>query len=205
MLVELWMTGGFLEVMGKAYAHRTVVGERPEGDFYETPRSLIWVADGLIRTEFESRNPILDPCSGKGAISEELRRAGFSVVENDLFTGGVDYLAHSFPERFVITNPPFSLWDEFVKKAKKHCDKVLFIGRLNYFGTVSRLSNGLWNNLKSVHCFNRYIDYRTPSRQDGLFHVGAMATAWFLWDMSFSGSPTVHFLDVQKYAKLGNI
>ena len=31
-----------------------------------------------------------------------------------------------------------------------------------------------------------------------------MATAWFVWDMSFNGSQTIHFLDVQAFAKLGN-
>lgn len=39
--------------------------------------------------------------------------------------------------------------------------------------------------------------------EDGLFHVGAMATGWYLWDMTYTGDPTIHVVDVQKYAKLG--
>jgi len=190
--------------MGKAYANKKPIGERPEGDFYETPKSLVWVAEDVIRAEFNTAISILEPCSGEGSISNELKKFGFLVIENDLFKGGVDYLGAEFTEKYIITNPPFSLWDEFVTKAKLECEKVMLIGRLNYFGTASRLKNGTWGNLKSIHCFNRYVDYRTPSRVDGLFNVGAMATAWFLWDMSFNGSPTVHFLNVQKYAKLGN-
>ena len=191
--------------MGKAYANRKSIEERPEGDFYETPKSLVWVATDLIRAEFDTAIPILEPCSGNGSISNELKKLGFQVIENDLFKGGKDYVDTEFNQKYVITNPPFSLWDEFATKAKSECDKVMFIGRLNYFGTASRLKNGMWENLKSIHCFNRYVDYRTPSREDGFFNVGAMATAWFVWDMSFNGSPTIHFLDVQAFAKLGTI
>jgi hypothetical protein len=37
-----------------------------------------------------------------------------------------------------------------------------------------------------------------------MFNVGAMATAWFLWDADYTGQPQIHFVDVQKYATLGN-
>lgn len=190
--------------MGKAYANKKPIEKRPKGDFYETPKSLIWVAKDLIYSEFNTTIPILEPCSGNDSISNELRKLGFQVIENDLFKNGIDYLDAKFNEKYIITNPPFSLWDKFATKAKSECNKVMFIGRLNYFGTASRLKNKMWKNLKSVHYFNRYIDYRTPSREDGFFNVGAMATAWFIWDMSFNNSPTIHFLDVQSYAKLGN-
>ena len=193
--------------MGKAYANKKTIGKRPKGDFYETPKSLVWVASEIIHSEFSAESPILEPCCGNGAISNELKKMEYKVVENDLHSHigtNYDYLDSSFPEEYVITNPPFSLWDEFVLKAKTHCQKIMFIGRLNYFGTNSRLKNGMWDNLKSVHCFNRYVDYRTEGRIDGLFNVGAMATAWFLWDMNYNDDPTIHFLDVQKYAKLGN-
>lgn len=190
---------------GKAYAHKNTKEKRPIGDFYETPRSLIWVVEKLIYKEFSLDFTILEPCCGRGAISEEIKKMGYKVKENDLFYGGVDYLNNAFHEKYIITNPPFSLWDDFVKKAKVECDKFMFIGRFNYFGTASRMKNGIWKNLKSVHCYNRYVDYRTPYRKDGNFHVGALCTGWFLWDKNYTSSPTLHFLDVQPYAKGGNI
>lgn len=177
---------------------------RPPGDFYTTPKSLIWVAEDIIKSEFPINEPILEPCFGDGAISDELEKYGYTVHKNDI-SCGKDYLASIFNEKYIITNPPFSLWNEFLIKAKKQCEKIMFIGRTNYFGTADRLKNGIWKNLKSVHHFNRYIDYRTPSRQDGQFHVAAMATAWFLFDMNFETNATLHFLDVQKYAKLGSL
>jgi hypothetical protein len=188
--------------LGKAYANRKRLADRPPGDLYPTPRSLIWVAKDIIHAEFDQGKTVLEPCSGQGAISSELRQLGYQVVENDLFFGGVDYLTHSFDCPYIITNPPFSKWNPFVKKAKQEAEKVMMIGRLNYFGTTSRLTDGIWDGLKSVYCFDRYVDYRTPERSDGLFKCGAMATAWFLWEDGFVGDPSLHFLSVQKYTKL---
>ena len=190
--------------MGKAYANKKPEKERPEGDFYPTPKSLVWVAENMIKKELCKNEVVFEPCCGNGMISSEIKKFGYNVIENDLYrNGGVDYLNTSFDYPQIITNPPFSLWDEFAVKAKKEAHKVIFIGRVNYFGTTARLSNGLWNELKAVYFFDRYIDYRTPERNDGLFSVGAMATAWFVWERGYSPAPTMHFLSVQKYAKLG--
>ena len=199
---------------GKAFANRKKKKDRPKGDFYSTPKSLVWVVKDIIKIEFNHHLNILEPCCGKLAISEELKGYKYTVINNDLYSYNKfvyksDYLkidtktvGMSFNKQ-VITNPPFSLWDEFVLKAKTHCKKFMFIGRLNYFGTYGRHEKGLWNNLKAVFPFNRYVDYRTPYREDGLFHVGSQATAWFLWDMDYVGLPIMKVLDVQKYAKLG--
>lgn len=109
-----------------------------------------------------------------------------------------------FTYKQVIMNPPFSLWDPFVHKAKVESDVLMSIGRLNYLGTHSRNASDIWSNLRAVYCFDRYVDYRTEFREDGLFHVGAMATAWFLWERGYTSPPELHVLDVQKWAKLGN-
>lgn len=192
---------------GKAYAHKS--GQR-KGDLYHTPKSLVWVAEDIIKREFSDN--ILEPSAGQSNFPIwEALTCDFNIQTycNDLFDPetGDDYL-YSYDELFntffeVITNPPFSLWDEFVLKAKTHCNKFMFIGRLNYFGTQSRLKKGIWDNLKGIYPFSRYVDYQTPYRGDGLFHVGAMATAWFLWDMEYEGNIDFQILDVSKWAKLG--
>ena len=190
--------------MGKAYANKKSKEHQPVGNFYPTPRSLIWVVKSVICNEFSLVDDILEPCSGGGAISGELKKLGYTVIENDLFVGGVDYLENKFIQKQVITNPPFSQWNDFVEKAKREADKIMLIGRLNYFGTNSRFKSGIWNELKAVYCFDRYVDYRTPEREDGMFHVGAMATGWFIWERGFTSTPALHFLSVQEYATLGN-
>ena len=189
----------------KAYANRKKVEDRPEGDFYATPRSLMWVAESLFKDVFWISMPILDPCCGNGVMGQELSKMGFRVDENDLYKrDGVDYLEGEWNQRQVVMNPPFSQWDAFVEKAKSHASKVMAIGRLNYLSTQSRYQSDIWTHLKSVNVFTRYVDYQTPERDDGCFCVGAMATGWFVWDMFYDGCPMLSFLDVQKYATLGN-
>jgi len=193
-----------LKVVGKAYAHRQA---KKKSDFYSTPKSLVWVAEDIIFAELDRGFPVLEPCSGMGAISEELSRYGYSVVTNDLhlMDDGLDYLATKslWQHRQMLTNPPFSMWDEFIERGKSHTDKLMVIGRLNYLGTHSRNESGLWENLKAIYVFDRYVDYRTPYRIDGMFHVGALCTGWFLFDMAYNGAPLIQVLDVQKFATLG--
>jgi hypothetical protein len=202
ILVPIY-AGQFGNSMKKSpFARVQKTAEHPS-DFYTTPRSLVWVAKPILQTEFDPLLCTLDPCSGDGAISDELKKLGHKVSTNDLYRGGVDYLKNTFVETQVIMNPPFSLWDEFIGHAKTHARKILSIGRLNCFGAYKRHRQGLWNHLKAVYCFNRCIDYRTPPRLDGKFYHSGFTTGWFLWDIQYTGKPILEILDVQPYCTLG--
>ena len=169
-------------------------------DEYGTPGGLVRVIKDVIYDEFPVGSPILEPCCGKGSIVRELEGMKYAVISNDYSYGGYDYLAQKdILDKYVVTNPPFCLWDYFVNKAKTHARKILFIGRINYMGTCGRYKKGVWNNLKHVYVFNRYPDYRTPTRADGKFYSGMLFTGWFLWDMEFIGSTEISVVDVSDY------
>jgi len=105
----------------------------------------------------------------------------------------------------IITNPPFSLWDKFVWKAKSlQCPKFAFIGKTDYFSAHGRNISGLWEGLRYVEIFDRKVDFQTPYREDGLFCVGALTCAWFIWENGYKGKPEIDIIDVQDYAKLGS-
>lgn len=194
-----------MDTAGKAYANRRRRDDRPEGDYYPTPRSLMWVAEDVFGRWFDKGATVLDPCCGAHVMADELRKFGYSVVENDIcLEGGMDYLQGQWNETQVVMNPPFSLWDDFVFKAKTHADAIVSIGRLNYLSTHSRYASGIWKDLVAVYPFTRYIDYQTELRDDGMFCVGAMATGWFVWKRDAGTPPFLEMLDVQKYATLGN-
>jgi hypothetical protein len=148
---------------------------------------------------------ILEPASGDGALVNRLREHGHQQVEyHDLYRDGVDFLTYQTPHDWIITNPPFSQFDEFVLHAKELAPKVLFIGKLNFLGAYKRGTEGVWDNLSHIWVFNRMVDYRTPTRGDGLFHVGNLVTGWFLWDRDHLDKKwEMSILDVQPYAKLG--
>lgn len=189
--------------MGKNYANRKPVEERPESDFYITPRSLVWelLKLNLIR----QTETIYGPAAGSEVIVSELVKQGYyNVVSDDIRTTGKDFLQCTDHYDVICENPPFSLFDEFVLKAKQCSDHVIFIAKTNFFGAYKRQQMGVWDNLKSVHIFNRQVDYRTPTRDDGLFHVGNLITGWFEWDSSWDKPYwKTSVLDVNKYAKLG--
>ena len=194
--------------MGKAYANRKQEKERPESDFYPTPKSLTW--NLLELHEFGRNDVIWEPACGNGAISNELPKFGYENYRATDLNMGVDFLKTNKEEVYVnhiITNPPFSLFDEFVLKAKELVtSKIAFIGKVNFFGATGRQKKGIWKNLSNVYIFDRQVDYRTPERDDGLFHVGNLVTGWFIWDMNWKEDWwKTSIISVQEYAKLGQV
>ncbi len=185
--------------MGKAYANRKSIDERPESDFYPTPgfltRKLMTLQDFKGLT-------ILEPAFGSGAISNILSSEfGLSVIEHDLRMDGVDFLTYKpsvLNEKFdmIITNPPFSLFDEFVMKSKELVKEFWLIGKTNFFAAHARNTSGLWKGLKEVYVFDRMVDYRHYYK-DGSFDCGMLVTGWFHFDMNYQGKATIEPLDVQ--------
>jgi hypothetical protein len=194
---------------GKAYASKKSEKERPESDFYSTPVSLTW--ELLKLPIIKNINTVLEPACGGNAISDELIKADKIVVSTDIRTG-TDFLnTNKFDINFdaVITNPPFSLFDKFVTHAKEVAPIVIMIAKTNFFGAYQRNVNGIWHDLSHVYIFNRQVDYRSPYRDDGLFHVGNLITGWFVWQKEWSDTHgevwETSIIDVQKYATLGQI
>lgn len=195
---------------GKAYANRKKESDRPQGDFYETPSALVieLLESGLFpQTPWYPGKPkdlkIFDPCCGKYAIGNVLRRYGYeNITEKDLMYG-YDFLKDESDKQYdcIIMNPPFKLFDEFVKKAKKIAKYVFCIGKMNYFGAHSRNVEGLWNGLRLVLPFDRMIAYDQPEDEEGKVGVGMMVTAFFFWDRDFKELPVIKVLDVQKYIR----
>jgi hypothetical protein len=187
--------------MGKAYANKTPMDQHPDSDYYCTPKSLVWKLLDLCIIQNSS---IYEPACGEGAISSVLKERGFNVIEDDIRTTGKDFLLCEKHYPWIMTNPPFSLFDEFVIKAKQCSDQFIFLAKTNFFGAYQRYEKGIWKNLKSVYIFNRQVDYRTPMREDGLFHVGNLITGWFHWDKNWNENYwRTSIIDVQSYAKLG--
>ena len=110
--------------MGKNFSGNTNK-ERPKSDFYQTPYSM---TEQLLQNE-EFIGNVLEPSCGKGAISKVLKEHNFEVTAQDYDEGlGIDFL--KFNKKFdnIITNPPFRLANEFVKKSLE-----LPIGTYFYF------------------------------------------------------------------------
>lgn len=197
---------------GKAYANRKPKKDRPKGDFYGTPPSLVWE---LLRAEFLYNNTwrsnlcnVLEPFSGKGNIVKALTEMHVkkeNITAFDLYYGKnkQDFLQYNKKHVTIISNSPFSEFDVMVMHSKKIAFKIYFIGKMNFWGAYKRNQKGVWKHLRKIYVFDRQVDYRTPYRKDGHFHVGNLVTGWFCWDMQYTGLPTIQVMEVNKYATLG--
>ena len=180
--------------------------DRPKNDFYCTPFSLTWEL-----TKRHSIKHAWDPACGQGSIAIALEEKGVEVEASDINPQfdpeGYSRQFFEFTEplsEIIITNPPFSLWDLFVYHAKLlDAKKIIYIGKTDYFSANGRSKSGIWKELKHDEIFNRKVDYQTPYREDGFFHVGAMTSAWFIWEKGYTGKPLIDVINVQPYAKLG--
>lgn len=202
---------------GKSYACRDrAENNLRKGDFYPTPRSCIWCSEKLIKKVIPLTETITEPCCSNGSITKALEQIGYTkFIENDLYNERKDILHHDittsnldeWTSPYIVTNFPFSHWDSCVMAclAKKELKALVTIGRLNYLSTQSRLESPMWKHLKEIWIFSRYIDFRTSEREDGHFNVGAMASGFFVFTKEEVDAPVIRFVDVQKYATLGNL
>jgi len=190
--------------MGKNFSCNNL-GQRKKSDFYETPYSL--TEQFLQVFPWLNVKTVLEPAAGDGAITKVVERFALGSVEayDPMTHEGYDFLSHSFDKKYdlVITNPPFSLAEQFIKKAKAVSKRyVAFLLPLSYLhgkGRYDRVYTDLTFPLREVLVFTRYPMLGEPLREDGKYHTGMMVYAWYLWDKEYEGKPTISWLDNNEY------
>ena len=185
---------------GKNFSTNNSSGKRRKADFYETPYSItrqLLDKEGLV-------SPILEPACGNGAITRELSNKGFTYLSYDINAlNSKNFLDET--ERFatVITNPPYSLAYEFIKKAKEiSYNKIILLLPLSYLHGKKRFDN-VWRDmefpLKQVYVFTRYPMLGEQLREDGKYHTGMMVYAWFVWEKYWKDKPYINWIDNDIY------
>ncbi len=89
-------------------------GDRRALDFYPTPKNVtVALLDFL---DIPKGRIIWEPCCGDHAMSNVIKSYGYSVLESDIIYGD-DFLKTTKKCDAIITNPPFKLAEEIIKKA----------------------------------------------------------------------------------------
>lgn len=191
-----------MPVKGKCYS-KVNQGQRKKGDFYQTPYSM--TEQILERMYLRPQDSILEPASGAGAITKVIKSF---YPKNRLISSDInrqvcnwDFLTHNFEEKFdwVITNPPYSLADDFIRKAKRVGKKVLMLLPLNYLQGQRRYQEEIFNTLNSIYIFTRMPMLSEEIREDGKYKTGMQAYAWYYWNSASNTEPTIYWLDNQRY------
>lgn len=180
---------------GKNFSCNNVVGKRRKSDFYETPYSM---TIQLMNVE-QFCGVVLEPAAGKGAIAKVLRTK-YAVKAYDLET---DFFTETGKFRCIVTNPPYSLAQEFILKAKQVArKKFAFLLPLSYLHGINRLRL-IWSvtefPLARIHVFARYPMLGDKLRPDGCYRTGMMVYAWFIWERAHKGPPAIFWLDNNPY------
>ena len=163
--------------------------DRKENDKYNTPRKTI--KSILPYIDCRGRPDIGEPCVGTGNIIDELYQynpLGFKSVmtceiDPDISLKGytVDYLEDKSWAKLdiIITNPPFSLWREFLEKSLSEADTVVYLLRLNMFGSGKQTNRAdFWNAHRPTHIFA--LEDRPSFTGDG--KTDGCDYAWVAWD-----------------------
>lgn len=168
-----------------------------KNDLYETPSVA---TEALLRAE-KLPATIWEPACGRGAICEVLKASGRHVIATDLvdygYLGAIpryDFLMTlSAPVgvQAIVTNPPFKLAGEFVKRALGLCPLVIMLLRLAFLESQKRsdiLDSGA---LARVHIFRNRLPMMHRDGWEKKTQSNAMAFAWFVWDSNHCGPATI--------------
>ena len=175
---------------------QSIVGTSPgrnEHDFYPTPPSA---TEALLSVE-RFHGDIWECACGDGAMSRVLETYGHKVKSTDLIDRGygqapVDFL--SVPVKGsvanVVTNPPYSLAEEFVRKALHvSTAKVAMLLKLTFLESERRHRMFESTPLTRVYVFSRRL---TLMRNGAAPRSGGMiAFAWFVWEHGYTGRPQI--------------
>jgi len=170
--------------------------KRSPYDFYPTPRDVVEKLFDHYFLDGVDNETILEPCAGDGVIVEAIKRryprAVISAIEID--ATHEDALQATEPDFYVlkdflklnnaqlncydwvITNPPFSLAQEFIEKSLQIAQKgVIMLLRLNFLGSQKRHNFWIKNPPDKIMVLSKRPSF-TGNGTD------SQEYAWFIWD-----------------------
>ena len=170
--------------------------KQTQGDMYQTPKHITEMI--LNRIDIKDNALFYEPANGLGAISNIVKAYGYECDTSDI-CDGVDFLETEDNARYdvVITNPPYSLAQEFIEKALKQVvdgGKVVMLLRLSFLESAKRYHFFRDSGLKTVYVSSKRITMY-PANEDEPVNSGTVAYAWYEWEKGFSGNPTVEWFN----------
>jgi len=175
--------------------HLSIVGfshNRADKDFYPTPPFA--VRELLKRETFEGT--VWECASGDGAIAKFFPNCIASDIRTDeevFGEKGIDFLKTKRNVDNIITNPPYRYAQKFVEHALRYANKkVAMLLKLVFLEGSGRYRMFKDSPLKVVYVFCKRLPIY---RKDYVGkNSGLIAYAWFVWDKSYKGKPTIEWI-----------
>lgn len=170
--------------------------KRVDHDFYPTPR----IATELLLKSESFGGITWEPACGDGAISTVFKDVcKMPIYSSDLEDrgygdSGINFLTVDPPGIFqnIITNPPYSLAEEFVHRSiKVATQKVALLLKLNFIAGQKRKKT-IYDTCppQRIYVFSKRLNFDrgTDKAKTG---GGLLEYAWFVWDKEYSKDETI--------------
>ena len=190
-------------LQGTNLAGTSTTRDRVDNDYYATdPSSTVAL---LEAHKFYGSN-FLEPCCGEGHISKivseyypNVEIDSIDLVDRGFGTGGIDFLKFETDKRYdsIITNPPYALAQEFLEKSFQilnPCGQIAMFLKTVWLESESRYNMFQDKDfpLKTVYQFSKRVTlYKNGEKMK---NSGMIAYAWYVWDKSYSGKPTIDWI-----------
>lgn len=169
--------------------------DRVAEDWYQEPG---WVVNALLDAE-PIKGLSWDPsCGGGNIVTTMLIRGltciGSDIVDRDAGHRAVDFFDTSETVSNIVTNPPYGVIEPYIRHAlSSTTNKVCILARLALLEGIKRQKLLRETPLARVWVSSRRVSM--PPGGSGIkASGGTVAYAWFVWDHSHSGPPTVGWL-----------
>ena len=161
-------------------------------DDFQTPPEALEPLLSYLKKEWT----IWECAEGKGNLTSELYRLGFSRFGSDLITG-TDFLdKNTVVPVFdcIITNPPFKYKQQFLKRCYELGKPFALLLPLTTFETQKRQELFKKYGLEVIF-FDKRINFETPNKIKK--SSSWFATAWFTWGLNIGKEMT--FVELKNY------
>ena len=116
--------------------------DTPDNDKVMTPAYLAKQCVDMLSPHFKPEDTFLEPCYGTGAFYN-LMPANKDWCEIDK---GRDFFEYKGKVDWIITNPPYSIYEEFLKQSMSVADNVVFLLPLSK----------IWSSLRRIKLIDDY-------------------------------------------------
>ena len=169
-----------------------------EHDYYATePIAMEKLCDA-----FQFHKNIWEPACGEGHLSKVLESRGYDVISTDLIDRGfggyepLDFLQTNECnlKEDIITNPPYSLANDFVKKALDTVADGYFVAmflKLTFVSSKGRKELFRNNPPKTIYAFSERVECAKNGKFEGKRGVDY---AWFIWQKGLHGVTELRWL-----------
>ena len=195
------------KLSGTSLAGTSTIRDRVEDDYYATPTN----STEALLNEIKFGGIFLEPCIGGGHIAEVIKKhyPNNKVVGCDIVDRGypntkiADFLTHDFRDikyNSIITNPPYSLAQEFLEKSMNiiaEKGKIAMFLKIQFLEGVARREMFKKYPPKYVYVFTKRqnpLRNGSPVDENGKAWASTMCFAWFIWEEGFNGDTIVRWI-----------